>query len=331
MVHADLPDTPLALLGLEADHEPLYRLALRQGRIHRTDLTSLLDLSDEEVGERVALLAARGLVRLDGDAVTAVAPAEALGDAVAAEARRIREQEARLDTLRGRLAQLCAEHGAAAADGGSSAAVQVVDDSPAELLGRLGASCSGDLLWLRPDRWNHPAARELDETVDALIAEGRRSRALFPARVLELAPEVVRARVAAGEQVRVVAAVPTRLAVFGEQAALLPDRWGENTGRRLLVREQSLVAALTAVFEGLWERAMTVPGLDDGPVRGNPQDDERRLLLDQLARGAKDEQIARALGMSLRTVRRRVADLLLDLGVDSRFQAGVEAVRRGWV
>ena len=48
-------------------------------------------------------------------------------------------------------------------------------------------------------------------------------------------------------------------------------------------------------------------------------------------RRRKDEQIARALGMSVRTVRRRVADLMDELGADSRFQAGVEAVRRGWI
>ena len=45
----------------------------------------------------------------------------------------------------------------------------------------------------------------------------------------------------------------------------------------------------------------------------------------------KDEQIARELGLSLRTVRRRVAEVLDELGATSRFQAGVEAVRRGWV
>ena len=51
------------------------------------------------------------------------------------------------------------------------------------------------------------------------------------------------------------------------------------------------------------------------------------FLLQQLAAGAKDEQIARTLGLSLRTVRRRVADLMIELGADTRFQAGVEAVR----
>jgi DNA-binding NarL/FixJ family response regulator len=45
--------------------------------------------------------------------------------------------------------------------------------------------------------------------------------------------------------------------------------------------------------------------------------------------GAKDETIARQLGVSLRTVRRRVAELMDELGASTRFQAGMEAVRRG--
>ena len=57
----------------------------------------------------------------------------------------------------------------------------------------------------------------------------------------------------------------------------------------------------------------------------------RTFLLQQLAAGAQDEQIARRLGVSLRTVRRRVADLMSELGAESRFQAGVEASKRGWI
>jgi len=74
---------------------------------------------------------------------------------------------------------------------------------------------------------------------------------------------------------------------------------------------------------------MAVPGLDGQRYTEGVTD--QRLLLGQLAGGAKDEQIARALGLSVRTVRRRVAELLEELGADSRFQAGVEAVRRGWI
>jgi hypothetical protein len=103
--------------------------------------------------------------------------------------------------------------------------------------------------------------REIDEMVRDLIRSGRRSRAIYPARVLEEAPDVIRARAEAGEQVRIVAEVPARISVLGSTAAVLSDRWGVSTGRRLVVREESLVAALGALFHALWERAMAVPGL----------------------------------------------------------------------
>lgn len=47
--------------------------------------------------------------------------------------------------------------------------------------------------------------------------------------------------------------------------------------------------------------------------------------------GHTDEVIARKLGVSIRTVRRLMADLLKTLNAESRFQAGVQATRRGWI
>ena len=47
--------------------------------------------------------------------------------------------------------------------------------------------------------------------------------------------------------------------------------------------------------------------------------------------GVPDEMIARQLGVSVRTVRSRFADAMAELGAQSRFQAGVEASRRGWL
>jgi hypothetical protein len=116
---------------------------------------------------------------------------------------------------------------------------------------------------------------------------------------------------------------------MGSTAALITEEFGVATERRLVIRQHSLIGSLTLLFESMWEKAMSVPGLD-----GQRQDEgagNRGLLLSQLAGGAKDEQIARALGLSVRTVRRRVAELLEELGAESRFQAGVEAVRRGWM
>ncbi|WP_158852927.1 LuxR C-terminal-related transcriptional regulator [Saccharothrix deserti] len=54
-------------------------------------------------------------------------------------------------------------------------------------------------------------------------------------------------------------------------------------------------------------------------------------LLQLMRTGAIDETIARELGVSLRTVHRRITRLQNLLGVCSRFQLGVIACERGWV
>lgn len=56
-----------------------------------------------------------------------------------------------------------------------------------------------------------------------------------------------------------------------------------------------------------------------------------RSLLRLMRTGAIDETIARELGISLRTVHRRITRLQNLLGVRSRFQLGVIACERGWV
>jgi hypothetical protein len=135
------------------------------------------------------------------------------------------------------------------------------------------------------------------------------------------------ARAEVGEQIRIVPELPSRLFIIAPTHAITPEPLGYADEPRLLIRQRGLVEALMLLFELMWEKAAPVAELD----RGEARPDLRRLLLLQLADGAKDEQIARTLGLSLRTVRRRIADLLIELGVDSRFQAGVEAVRRGWL
>jgi DNA-binding NarL/FixJ family response regulator len=50
-----------------------------------------------------------------------------------------------------------------------------------------------------------------------------------------------------------------------------------------------------------------------------------------LTAGVKDQAIARQLGVSLRTIRRRLANLMREAGAVSRFQLGMLAGRRGWV
>ena len=328
LAHDDL--ATLGVLGFSAGQEELYRLLLRNSGSSVPDLAALAGLTSDDLRERVALLAGAGVVDVVDDIVTARPPAEAITRLVSDEARRVRLRSDQLEAVRGLLPELSAEHVSAAAPTSEGVVVERVHGGDVlQLLRSMATSSAGDLLWLRPDQWKLSTAHGVDDWVREMVASGRRSRAIYPARVLEESPESIRRRAEAGEHVRILAEVPCRLAITGTAAALMSEDFGLPTERRLVIRQPALVEALTLMFEGLWEKAMSVPGLDAQPDAEGASD--QRLLLLELAGGAKDEQIARALGMSVRTVRRRVADVMDELGADSRFQAGVEAVRRGWI
>lgn len=66
-----------------------------------------------------------------------------------------------------------------------------------------------------------------------------------------------------------------------------------------------------------------------GSGRRRPALTDRQFLIGRLmATGAKDEAIARQLGLSARTVRAEITALVAGLGAKSRFQAGCLLVRR---
>jgi DNA-binding CsgD family transcriptional regulator len=325
----DDDDSRLAVVGLTSAEERVYRNLVRRGRTTTTALEADQPEPAEAVRDHLRRLHRIGLVELDGEEVRARPPAEVLPRLVEEQAHRLRSDSERPDAVRNLVPELSAAHEAAKVSSGKSVTIdRVQGDDIAELLEALAATSTGDLLWLRPDPWQRRLGPQVDETVLDLLAAGRRSRAIYPARVLEKAPLMILDRADAGEHVRILAEVPVRLAVMGRTAAVIGEESGPPTVRRLVVREQSLVRALALLFECLWERAVPLPGFDGRSDDG--EQSQQRLLLGLLARGGKDEQIARALGVSVRTVRRRVADLLVELDADSRFQAGVEAVRRGW-
>ena len=87
------------------------------------------------------------------------------------------------------------------------------DDVPVLLESWIRQS-TGDLMWLRPDQWRLPAGSAMDVAVTEHLRNGRRSRAIYPARALEEAPQVIFQRASAGEEVRIIAEVPSRMAII---------------------------------------------------------------------------------------------------------------------
>lgn len=325
------PSSVLASLGVDREAEQLYfRLVPVSGHTV-VGVARLVQSHPAQLLRDLAPLQERGLVVLADDRVLVPPLAEALSELMLHESRRAASSADKLRELASAVPHLVAS--ATRPHEGDLTDIRPLDGElssggdPLDLLQRMLRTSRGDMLWLRPDAWAMPRESQVGELLAEAMATGRRSRAIYPARALSEAPEALAARARLGERVRVMSEVPTRMFILGDAHAVLPEPLGFGDEPRVHVRQRSVVAALTLWFEVLWSRAAPVPEIEASA--GRP--DGRRFLLEQLMAGATDEVIARKLGISLRTVRRRVADLMSDLGVDTRFQAGVEAVRRGWL
>lgn len=97
----------------------------------------------------------------------------------------------------------------------------------------------------------------------------------------------------------------------------------------VVIRHPLLVSQLAGIFTYAWDRA--TPFAADDPRPAPIVDQLKRSILRLLASGAKDEMVARRLGLSVRTCRRHISDLMRTLEARSRFQAGAEATARGLV
>ena len=325
------PSSVLSALGLDREEERLYQRVVPLHGSEEGVVAAALGTTVEELPGALAPLVVRGIASVVGSRVQVRSLPGVVAMMLEREADEATRSRERLTELAGAIPFLAAT--ATRPGPGEVEDLGALDGevsrggNPLQLLTDMIQQSRGDLLWLRPDAWRMPRESAIAKVVAEAIASGRRSRAIYPVRALQEAPDALRARAQAGEQIRVIADLPTRMFVIGSTHVVLHEPLGFADEPRLLVRQRGLVEALNLLFELMWERAAPVPALDLGEARP----DLRRFLLQQLAAGAKDEQIARTLGLSLRTVRRRVADILIDLGVDSRFQAGVEAVRRGWL
>ena len=90
---------------------------------------------------------------------------------------------------------------------------------------------------------------------------------------------------------------------------------------------RALLRTLRAFFDWLWETA--VPAADYHRLGERARDDLTQQILVMLNAGHKDDAAARQLGLSVRTYRRHVAEIMRDLGAASRFQAGARAAKLG--
>jgi DNA-binding CsgD family transcriptional regulator len=119
------------------------------------------------------------------------------------------------------------------------------------------------------------------------------------------------------------------LALFDDTIALISACDGLDRPARggLAIGDDTLLYLFASILRWAWTDS--VPLLDQGDDEYAVASEVKRSVARLLEMGLKDEAIARRLGLSLRTCRKRIAELMEELDSTSRFQAGAQAVRRG--
>ena len=132
---------------------------------------------------------------------------------------------------------------------------------------------------------------------------------------------------AGGAQVRIANIVPFRFILVDRVQALVPALHTNSSNAMMVLRGEAITALLVKVFEMCWASAAPLEAAEPGQESGLSS--QQLWVLRLMSTGRKDEAIARELGVSVRTLRRVMADLMARLGVESRFQAGITAAKMG--
>ncbi|MEU6120795.1 DNA-binding response regulator [Streptomyces sp. NPDC047123] len=156
--------------------------------------------------------------------------------------------------------------------------------------------------------------------------EGPALRGLYAPRALagREAEERLLRIAESGAQVRIATAPLAHEAiVVDRRVAILAGATVRGVRTFTVIRSPVAVEGVRAVLYAAWETAADLT--EFRRTRPPALDEQARRILRELSAGRTDEVAARELGMSLRTYRRRVADLMTVLGATSRFQAGLRA------
>ncbi|MEU1309653.1 helix-turn-helix transcriptional regulator [Streptomyces cinnamoneus] len=198
-------------------------------------------------------------------------------------------------------------------------------------LNRASAECRTEMMTSQPGGTRDPEAMTEALARDtALLERGIRIRTLYhhTARFNGPSQAYVAAASALGAEYRTAHELFGRIIIFDRELAFIPDHLG--SWGAVAIRDPSVVAYLCEIFEQTWTHATLFSEAgQDGLERVAKEVDLTIIRL--LAAGLKDESIGRRLGMSLRTTRRHIADIMETLGAESRFQAGILASRAGLI
>lgn len=313
----------LSALGLAVDEERLYRaLVAVPGPVPAEDLQTITGLPAAAVLPLLLSLTDRGLVVSSDHGYAVAPPAVALG-------AMLRGRRDELQAVEVELVALAEAHRLATIGRNAADVIEVITgaDAVRHRFAQVQHAAKEEIRsMVVPRAMVVPPGENVAEP--ATMARGVRYRVLIDREFLELpgGSDIIAQALEEGEDVRVALRVPIKMIIADRELGMLPLLSDQNTAAAsVLVHASGMLDAMIALFDELWRHAQPVPGAAESPL----EELDRRVMMLLLA-GLTDHAIASSLGLSARTVQRRIRYLMDLAGVDTRVQLGWHAARKDW-
>ncbi|GAA2115605.1 helix-turn-helix transcriptional regulator [Streptomyces synnematoformans] len=191
--------------------------------------------------------------------------------------------------------------------------------------------CSKELLTVQPEATGR-GARALGEAlrrVRPLVERGVRMRTLYQHAARDAPMTLAYLRFVGPQrvEVRTLEEIIERLIIVDREVAFIPAQADRQVALEL--RHPGLVTYLVGVFEQFWQLATPLEEAAYTEAGHEGITGVQRSIARLLVEGHLDQNIARRLGMNVRTCRAHIAGLAATLGSNSRAQLGYLIARSG--
>ncbi len=325
----------LEALGFDSTMAAVYRLVLTGRSWRPADLARRLDLPEPDV--RAAL---DRMVNLDllhrsplGDELQPVNPAIGLRDLLDRQKQELRRRQDTVDRSEADLVELSDAY-SQAYDGYTPHPTEhlIGLDVVRRRIEDLSATVVSECLTFSPGGAQSPESLQASKPLDqAVLSRGVKMCTLYLDSVRNDPGTTKYAEWlrGLGGEVRTVPSLPIRMIIFDRRTVITPADPENTRLGGVQLTEPGVVVGLSDLFDRIWASA-TPLGLGQEPdTRGLTRQEQEFLRL--LGSGLTDQVVARRMGVSPRTTRRMMVDLMQRLDANSRFQAGLQAARRQWV
>ena len=325
-----MSETVLGPIGVHTDEELVYRALLQNPRLNVAALQQRVSMSASRVRRTLDGLERKAMVtRRSGAPVTyQPTPPDIVIDTLVAQ-REDELRQVRLDS-----SALVDLHRQPSEQAQAADLVEILTtpDAVNERWLQLQSSTRHCLEVLVRPPFGQGRITDDEDVQQTLLDRDILTRGVYDQQALQSVGVLghIRTMTELGEQARVVSNLPVKLALIDRRAALIPLTQPDPSGAiqaGLVVHESALLDSLLSLFDLMWSHGSPVRFSDEPDTRRSQED----AVMTLLASGLKDDAIARQLGVSTNTVRRRISGVLTRLGATTRFQAGLALANEGWL